>query len=249
VAGGAALHLAHGMGLAKGYSDLHFRGEYWVAPPCFRDLTRMSIYSVPRYPEYPFLDPHWVVRIDGSREVGPNAVLVSGPFTYHWNQNMRLILPKILQSIRDTGRVGLFNLFTDTKFVTLTLHEFRSSLSKRVMINRARQFLPALDPSLFTKRGTSGIRSSLVDTDGKFVSDILIVGNEDSVHMLNYNSPGATGALPVAALIVDRIVKQDRFRPLARSYSGGKVGSADLGPVSKWDIHHIGDLLLEKTGH
>jgi hypothetical protein len=67
--------------------------------------------------------------------------------------------------------------------------------------------------------------------------------------MLNYNSPGATGALPVAALIVDRIVKEDRFRPLARSYSGGKVGSADLGPVSKWDIHHIGDLLLEKTGH
>jgi L-2-hydroxyglutarate oxidase len=250
VAGGAALHLAHGMGLAKGYSDLHFRGEYWMAPPCFRDLTRMSIYSVPRYPEYPFLDPHWVVRIDGSREVGPNAVLVSGPFTYHWNQNMRLILPKILQSIRDTGRVGLFNLFTDKKFVTLTLHEFRSSLSKRVMINRARQFLPALDPSLFTKRGTSGIRSSLVDTDGKFVSDILIVGNEDSVHMLNYNSPGATGALPVAALIVDRIVKQGGFRSTARSNSDEKVGSAgDLGPVSKWDIHHIGDLLLEKTGH
>lgn len=250
VAGGEALTLAHGMGLAKGYAALHFRGEYWVAPSSFRDLTRMSVYSVPRYPEYPFLDPHWVVRVDGSREVGPNAVLVSGPFAYNWNQNMRLILPKILQSIKDTGRVGLFSLFTDKKFVTLTLHEFRSSLSKTVMINRARRFLPALDPSQFTKRGTSGIRSSLVNPDGKFVSDIFIVGNEDSVHMLNYNSPGATGALPVAALIVDRIVKQDRFRPLARSYSGEKVGSArDLGPVSKWDIHHIGDLLLERTGH
>ena len=90
MAGGAALHLAHSMGLAKGYSALHFRGEYWVAPPAFRDLTKMSIYSVPRYPEYPFLDPHWVVRIDGRREVGPNAVLVSGPFAYNWNQNVRL---------------------------------------------------------------------------------------------------------------------------------------------------------------
>ena len=118
------------------------------------------------------------------------------------------------------------------------------------MINRARQFLPALDPSLFTKRGTSGIRSSLVDTDGKFVSDILIVGNEDSVHMLNYNSPGATGALPVAALIVDRIVKQEGFRSTARSNSGEKGNSRrDLGPASKWDIHHLGDFLNERRGH
>jgi (S)-2-hydroxyglutarate dehydrogenase len=246
VAGGAALHLAHIMGLAKGYSALHFRGEYWVAPPAFRDLTKMSIYAVPRYPEYPFLDPHWVVRIDGRREVGPNAVLVSGPFAYNWNQNVRLILPKILQSVRDTGRFGLISLFTDKKFVTLAVHELRSSLSKRVMINRAKRFLPALDPSQFTKRGTSGIRSSLVDINGTFVPDIYIVGDENSVHMLNYNSPGATGALPVAALIVDRIIKHGTFRSSARSDDGKNACSTkDLGPVTKWDIHHISDSLTE----
>jgi (S)-2-hydroxyglutarate dehydrogenase len=246
VAGGAALTIAHGMGLAREFSALFFRGEYWIAPPSLRGLTKMSIYSVPRYPEYPFLDPHWVVRIDGRREVGPNAVLVSGPFAYNWNQNMRLILPKILQSIRDTGRVGLISLFTDKKFVTLALHELRSSLSKKAMINRAKRFLPALDASQFTKRGTSGIRSSLVDIDGKFVPDIFLARNEDSVHILNYNSPGATGALPVAALIVDRIIRQDRFRSTDGSSSGEKVDSAkDLGPVTKWDIHHISDLITE----
>jgi (S)-2-hydroxyglutarate dehydrogenase len=248
VAGGAALTIAHGMGLAKGLAALYFRGEYWVAPSSLRDLTKMSIYSVPRYPEYPFLDPHWVVRIDGRREVGPNAVLVSGPFAYNWNQNMRLVLPKILQSLRETGRVGLISLFTDKKFVTLALHELRSSLSKKVMINRAKRFLPALDPSHFTTRGTSGIRSSIVDVDGKFVSDIFIAGNEDSTHMLNYNSPGATGALPVAALIVDRIIEQDRFGSSTRSSSGEKVDPAkDLGPVTKWDIRHISHMLTEGT--
>jgi (S)-2-hydroxyglutarate dehydrogenase len=247
VAGGAALAIAHSMGLAKGFSALYFRGEYWVAPPSLKDLTKMSVYSVPRYPEYPFLDPHWVVRIDGRREVGPNAVLVSGPFAYTWNQNMRLLLPKILQSIRDTGRVGLINLFTDKKFVTLSLHELKSSLSKRVMINQAKRFLPALDPSQFTARGTSGIRSSIVDIDGKFVPDIFMVENEDSLHMLNYNSPGATGALPVAALIVDRILKQGRFRISRRSgNSGEKTDSTkDLGPVTKWDVNQIGDMLTK----
>lgn len=242
VAGGGALYLAHGMGLAKSYAVLHFRGEYWVAPPSLRDLTKMSIYSVPRYHEYPFLDPHWIVRVDGRREVGPNALLVSGPFAYDWHQNMRLLLPKILNSIKCSGRLGLIRLFRDKRFVSLVLHEFTSSLSKRVMINRAKRFLPALDPSLFTVRGTSGIRSSLVDMNGRFVPDIFIVGDEDSVHTLNYNSPGATGALPVAALIVDKIMKLGRFRT---SESGDKADSRDVGPVTKWDIGQISEFLTK----
>jgi (S)-2-hydroxyglutarate dehydrogenase len=241
-AGGGALHLAHGMGLAKGYAVLHFKGEYWEAPPSLRDLTKMSIYSVPRYHEYPFLDPHWIVRVDGRREVGPNALLVSGPFAYDWHENMRLLLPNILQSIKCSGRLGLIRLFKDKRFLSLVLYEVRSSLSKRAMINRAKRFLPALDPSLFTFRGTSGIRSSLVDMNGRFVPDIFVIGDEDSVHILNYNSPGATGALPVAALIVDTIMKLGRFR-----ISGSdKTTSTDLGPVTKWDIGQISEFLKKK---
>jgi hypothetical protein len=62
--------------------------------------------------------------------------------------------------------------------------------------------------------------------------------------MLNYNSPGATGALPVAALLVDRILKQNRFRASAGTSSGERINSAkDLGPVTKWDIHQIREIL------
>ena len=244
VAGGGALGIAQSMGLATGFSALYFRGEYWAAPSSLRNLTTRSIYSVPRYPEYPFLDPHWIVRIDGRREVGPNAVLVSGPFAYNWKQNMRTILPKILQSITGAGRAGLISLFTDEKFVALALHELRSSLSKNVMINRAKQFLPALDPSLFSERGTSGIRSSIIDLNGKFVPDVIITENDYSIHLLNYNSPGATGALPMAALIVDRIMKQDKFKLSTRAGSDEKIGATkDHGPVTRWDIHHISDRL------
>lgn len=121
-------------------------------------------------------------------------------------------------------------------------------MSKKAMINRARQFLPALDPSCFTKRGTSGIRSSLINKDGKFVPDIFVVGDENSTHVLNYNSPGATGALPVAAMIVSRIVSQGIFKTSARSPQNDTEDlSHKSNPVARWDIHHISDLLTPLT--
>jgi L-2-hydroxyglutarate oxidase len=74
------------------------------------------------------------------------------------------------------------------------------------MINRVTEFLPQLKASSFTKRGTAGIRSLLIDRDGKFVSDTMIIKKNYSMHILNYNSPGATGSLPMGAAIVDELL-------------------------------------------
>jgi L-2-hydroxyglutarate oxidase len=202
-AGGNAVDVAHQMGVANEYTDLHFRGEYWQAPPEYADLTKISIYSVPKYPEYPFLDPHWILRIDGRREVGPNAVPVFSPYAYSLSTNLRYFIPKILES----SRSGVFKILKDRQFLALASNELKSSLSKTAMINRARDFLPALVPSMFNQRGTSGIRSSLIDKYGKFLSDTLILEDNLSLHVLNYNSPGATGALPMAAMIVSRLIE------------------------------------------
>ena len=108
------------MGIAKEYTDVHFRGEYWQAPPQYHDLTYRSVYSVPKYPEYPFLDPHWIVRIDGTREVGPNAVPVFGPYAYNWTKNTKYLVPKILESIRAPGT---YKMLFDRQFLSLLSHE------------------------------------------------------------------------------------------------------------------------------
>ena len=68
-------------------------------------------------------------------------------------------------------------------------------------------FLPSLRPSAFTTRGTAGIRSSVIDKDGKFVPDTLMIKRDSSLHILNYNSPGATGALPLAAKVAAQILE------------------------------------------
>jgi L-2-hydroxyglutarate oxidase len=223
-AGGSSMDIAHMMSAAETYTDIHFRGEYWQAPPQYHDLTRLSIYSVPRHPEYPFLDPHWIVRADGRREVGPNAVPVFGPYAYTWRRNLADMLPKIMESSRTGARRVVF----DRQFLSLASAELKSSLSKAAMINRVREFLPQLRPSAFTQRGTAGIRSSVIDKTGRFVPDTLVLERYSSLHVLNYNSPGATGALPMAANIAHKIMEAGVLP------AGGK-------PRSLWDASTIAE--------
>jgi len=223
-AGGNSMDIAHMMDTAKSYTDLHFRGEYWQAPSQYHDLTKLSIYSVPKHPEYPFLDPHWIVRADGRREVGPNAVPVFGPYAYTWRKNLADMVPKIIES----SRTGVRKTFLDRQFLLLASSELKSSLSKTAMINRVREFLPQLRASAFTHRGTSGIRSSVIDKAGRFVPDTLVLEGDSSIHVLNYSAPGATGALPMAADIASKVLR------------GCDLPTSDR-PRSLWDATTIAD--------
>jgi L-2-hydroxyglutarate oxidase len=227
-AGGNSMDIAHSMGVAASYTDIHFRGEYWESPQQYHDLTKLSIYSVPKHPEYPFLDPHWIVRADGRREIGPNAVPVFGPYAYSWRRNLADMVPKLVESSRTGARRAVF----DRQFLTLATTELKSSLSKTAMINRVREFLPGLRAPAFTKRGTSGIRSSVIDSTGRFVPDTLVLWKDSSVHVLNYNSPGATGALPMAAKVAGRMI------------SDGLVSTRDR-PRSLWDATAIAEKIGE----
>jgi L-2-hydroxyglutarate oxidase len=203
--GGNSLDIAHNLGLAREYTDLHFRGEYWMAPQKYSNLTKRSIYSAPRYTEYPFLDPHWIIRSDGRCEVGPNAVPVFGPYSYNLYDNLKNAVPKLFES----ANLGILKLVLNRQFLRLVSDEFLSSVFKTNMINRVRKFLPCLNPSDFKQRGRAGIRSLLVDKNGNFVSESLLLEDESSLHILNYNSPGATGALPVAIDIVKELVQKN----------------------------------------
>jgi (S)-2-hydroxyglutarate dehydrogenase len=234
-AGGNAVDIAHSMKVATEYTDLHFRGEYWQAPPEYLDLTKLSIYTVPKYPEYPFLDPHWIVRVDGKREVGPNAVPVFSPYAYTIGNNIKYLIPKIFEA----SKTGARKIFFDRQFLLLASSELKSSISKTAMINRAREFLPQLRPSAFTQRGTAGIRSSLIDKNGKFVDDTQIIQNGYSLHFLNYNSPGATGALPIAAMVANKLI-EDGILPRPNTVIGRTTNYKK--PI--WDIAEISENIL-----
>jgi len=207
-AGGHAVDIAHETGVAMNLTDLHFRGEYWKAPSAYHVLTKTSIYSVPEFPEYPFLDPHWIVRVDGSCEVGPNAVPVFSPYGYGARENIREFVPKIMEMLGSGAR----KTFMDKRFQELALSEVRTSISKLAMISKVRRFLPAIDPNKITEKGVAGIRSSVVDDAGKFLPDAVLIQGDHALHILNYNSPGATGALPFAAYVLDLLSDEGYYR-------------------------------------
>ena len=206
-AGGRAVDIAHSVGVAEDLTDVHFRGEYWRAPHRHRNLTRTSVYSVPDFPEYPFLDPHWIIRVDGSCEIGPNAVPVFSPYGYDRAENVRRFVPKVLEMLGSGARKAIF----DRRFRELALNEIQSSISKPAMVERVRRFLPALNADEFTQRGTAGIRSSVIDDRGRFLPEAVLVEGESSLHILNYNSPGATGALPFVAQTLHMLSERGHF--------------------------------------
>ena len=197
-AGGGSVDVAHMMGVGKEFTDLHFRGDYWLVDDPFASKISRNIYSVARHSQFPFLDPHFVVRADGSRQIGPNAALVSGPFVY------RGVGRGIVGKFLERPLVPKLNLFTSGTFLSLIWTEWRSSVSKKAMCDRVRQFIPNLDPALLNSKGLSGVRSSLIDSKG-FVPEALQLETQSSFHVLNFNSPGATGAPVFSALAVDKM--------------------------------------------
>ncbi|HEX9339881.1 MAG TPA: FAD-dependent oxidoreductase [Thermoplasmata archaeon] len=212
-AGGNSIDIAHKLGVGREYADLHFRGEYWEVDPEWHSLSSRNIYAVPRHPELPFLDPHWIVRADGRREIGPNAVPVPGPYTYRgWIDDPKEAVAKLFERpFRNKLRA-----IVNPDFVTLASEEWASSLSKRVMAERVREFLPALKEEYLTRPGTAGVRAQVIDRHGAFVKEAIEITGPHSYHITNYNSPGATGAPAYAAWTVNRLAQSgvlDHLKP------------------------------------
>lgn len=204
-AGGTAVDLAHAMGVALDYTDLHFRGDYWVIDPHNKNLAHRNIYSVPRHTNFPFLDPHWVVRPDGAVWIGPTAVPVASPYQY------KGLVGNPLQWIAKLCEKPLKNkwrLLRNPEFLQLTAQEWKSALSRRAFVARMQEFLPAMRAEFLQKKGIAGIRSSVIDAKGGFVREALTFDTPHSFHILNYNSPGATGAPGYTANLVCTLEKK-----------------------------------------
>lgn len=222
--GSRSLELAKMMGQAKDHTALHFRGEYWRAADEYCSLVGTSVYSVPRYSEYPFLDPHWIVRADGHVEVGPNAVPVSAPTAYEGGGGVSQSVTKLCEILGGKAR----RLLVDPSFLRMASTEWRSSVSKSAMISRIGTFVPSVRPEMFTKKGESGIRTPIVTPQGEFATKTIELYGDNSCSIINYNSPGATGAPAYSAHLVSRLHDKGYLDLTPKNYSGGIWSESDV---------------------
>jgi L-2-hydroxyglutarate oxidase LhgO len=184
--------LAAAAGDTRAPEIVPFRGEYLrLKPHASARVTRM-IYPVPD-PRYPFLGVHLTPRVDGTADLGPNAVLALAREGYrrtdvNWGDLARL------------GKSLAFWRLARQHWMT-GVREYRGSFIRRAYLAEARTYLPWIQPSDVTS-APAGVRAQAVDADGRLVDDFRIsqVGPVTSVR--NAPSPAATASMAIAEHII-----------------------------------------------
>lgn len=177
-----------------------FRGEYFTLVPEKSALVNALIYPVPD-PDYPFLGVHFTRRIDGSVDVGPNAVLAFAKEGYRRRDvsagelGRALAWPGFRKLARKHWRMGM--------------QEYAGSASRRLYLNRARKYVPELDYADVVP-APAGVRAQAVDRDGTLVDDFRINQLGAVTAIRNAPSPAATSSLAIAEYVADQVVKQSR---------------------------------------
>ncbi|WP_127090256.1 L-2-hydroxyglutarate oxidase [Aquabacter cavernae] len=188
--------LARMAGLAIRHRIIPFRGEYFRLPARLNDVVKTLIYPIPD-PTLPFLGIHLTRMIDGSVTVGPNAVLGLAREGY----------PKLSLNLRDMADTLTFPGFwrTLTHHPAATLKEARNSLFKAGYLAECRKYCPDLTAEDLGPY-PAGIRAQAVLTDGTLVHDFLFLESPRMLHVCNAPSPAATSAIPIGAMIADKVL-------------------------------------------
>ncbi|MEQ6902848.1 L-2-hydroxyglutarate oxidase [Nocardioides sp. YIM 152588] len=194
----AGLHsdrLAPGVGAEPVPRIIPFRGEYMLVRPAKRDLVRGLIYPVPD-PRYPFLGVHFTRRVDGSLEVGPNAVLATAREGY---RRRDLSWPDLRDTLAWPGFWSMARRHWRTG-----VGEVVGSASVRAYMRAAARYVPAIGAADVV-RGGAGVRAQAVDRDGSLVDDFRISIGDRVCAVRNAPSPAATSGLAIAEHVADAI--------------------------------------------
>lgn len=173
-----------------------FRGEYQRLVAERSYLVNGLIYPVPD-PAYPFLGVHFTRRVDGTVDIGPNAVLALAREGYR-RRNVSL------RDLRDALRSpGLRRLVR--RHWRMGARELYGSLNRRAFVAEARTFVPELRLADVAP-APAGVRAQAIDHDGSLVDDFRISVAGGIVMVRNAPSPAATSSLAIAEHVAEQVV-------------------------------------------
>lgn len=186
-------------GIDIDHQIIPFRGEYFRLPASKNNIVNHLIYPIPD-PELPFLGVHLTRMIDGSVTVGPNAVLGLGRENYK----------KFSVNWKDVAEYARFPGFWKTIWQNLGSGsvEMKNSLFKSGYLEQCRKYCPSLELDDLLPY-EAGIRAQAVMRDGSLVHDFLFAQTARMLHVCNAPSPAATSAMPIGAMIADRLFQPE----------------------------------------
>ena len=153
------------------------------------------IYPVPD-PRYPFLGVHLTPRVDGTADLGPNAVLAMAREGYRRTDI----------SLADLARLGRSAAFwrLARKHWMTGVREYRGSFIRRAYLAEARTYLPWITLADVTS-APAGVRAQAVDSDGGLVDDFRISQTGPVTSIRNAPSPAATASMAIAEHIIEEL--------------------------------------------
>lgn len=197
----AGLHsdrVARMAGIEPPVKIVPFRGEYYTLTAEAASLIRALVYPVPD-PRFPFLGVHFTRRIDGTVEVGPNAVLALGREHY---RGARPNWSDVWETLRYSGFLRLVRRYWRTGAAEAWRSARRSTYARS-----ARALVPRIRAEHLVPGG-AGIRAQAVTPDGALLDDFSIIEDDRAVHVLNAPSPGATASLAIGEHIAGVVARR-----------------------------------------
>jgi L-2-hydroxyglutarate oxidase LhgO len=187
--------LAAAAGDTRAPEIVPFRGEYLRLTPQAATRVKRMIYPVPD-PRYPFLGVHLTPRVDGTADLGPNAVLALAREGYRRTD----------VSLADLARLGRSGAFwrLARQHWTTGVREYRGSFIRRAYLAEARTYLPWITITDVTS-APAGVRAQAVDTNGKLVDDFRISQTGPVTSIRNAPSPAATASMAIAEHIIEEL--------------------------------------------
>lgn len=201
-AGLYADHIARDFGFSSETTILPFKGIYLEYEVSGRGdevrPVKTNIYPVPDLGQ-PFLGVHFTIKVDGTIKIGPTAIPAL------WRENYAGISGFSFQELKEIlGWEASLFLGNDFGFRDLALSEIQK-YKKYYMAHQATRLVKKIDPTRFTRWGKPGIRAQLLNRKNRrLISDFLVEGNNESIHVLNAVSPAFTASAPFARWILEK---------------------------------------------
>lgn len=170
-----------------------FKGEYFeVSKDSYS--SDIPIYPVPN-PNFPFLGVHLTRMIDGTLNVGPNAVL---SFDREGYNGFQVDLNDSLKIITNPALYNIAKKYSTTVLTELLKHSSKSYFEKNV-----KKYWSNFSKEQITGY-TCGIRAQATEK-GELLSDFRIEEIGNQIHVLNAPSPAATSCLSIADTIISKM--------------------------------------------
>lgn len=182
-------------GLKRELRIVPFRGEYFKIREASQHLVRNLIYPVPD-PKFPFLGVHFTRLIHGGIEAGPNAVLA---FAREGYRKSDINLKDLADALSYSGLWAFLK-----KYPRMCFDELRRSFSKNLFCASLKRLVPEIRVEDL-ETGGAGVRAQALTPKGDLVQDFYIQRQDDSIHILNAPSPGATASLAIGEEIVSQL--------------------------------------------